>query len=79
MRGRDPAGDMSNLVALPLQLEALGSLPGILTTLLVVAVVILVARVVLSVAWRIVVVAAGIAAILWVLGLLGPLSSILPV
>jgi uncharacterized BrkB/YihY/UPF0761 family membrane protein len=70
---------MPNLVALPLQLEALGSLPGILTTLVVVAVVILVARVLLSVAWRIVVVAAVIAAALWILGLLGPLSSILPV
>jgi uncharacterized BrkB/YihY/UPF0761 family membrane protein len=70
---------MPNLVALPLQLEALGSLPGILTTLVVVAVVILVARVLLSVAWRIVVVAAVIAAVLWILGLLGPLSSILPV
>ena len=68
---------MSNLVAPPLQLEALGSLPGILTTLVVVAVVILVARVLLSIAWRIVIVAAVIAAILWILGLLGPLSSLL--
>jgi len=77
MRGHDPHRTMSDLAALPLQLEALGTLPGILTTLVVVAVVILVARVLLSIAWRVVIVAAVIAAILWVLGLLGPLSDLL--
>lgn len=66
---------MFDLVAL--QLEALGTLPGILMTLVVVAVVILVARVLLSIAWRVVIVAAAIAAVLWVLGLLGPVSALL--
>jgi hypothetical protein len=77
MHGHDPDRFMYDLAVLPLQLEALGTLPGILTTLVVVAVVILVARVLLSIAWRIVIVAAVVAAILWVLGLLGPLSSLL--
>jgi len=68
---------MSDLATLPLQLEVLGTVPGILTTLIVVAVVILVARVLLSIAWRIVVVAAVVAAILWIFGLLGPLSDLI--
>ena len=70
---------MSELAVLPLQFGGMGPLPAILTTLVVVAVVILVARVLLSIAWRIVIVAAVIAAILWILGLLGPLSSLLGV
>ncbi|MFC7228191.1 hypothetical protein N0B31_12330 [Salinirubellus salinus] len=65
------------LPPLPLQMEGLFSLPGILTTLLIVAVVILVARIVLRIAWKIVVVAAVVAAILWVLGLLGPVGGLL--
>jgi hypothetical protein len=60
-------------------MEGLFSLPGILTTLIIVGVVILVARIVLSIAWKVVVVAAVVAAILWILGLLGPLSGLLPV
>jgi type IV secretory pathway VirB6-like protein len=75
--GHDAERPMSELAVLPLQFGALGTLPGILTTLVVVAVVILVARVLLSIAWRIVIVVAVIAAILWILGLLGPLSSLL--
>ena len=75
--GHDPDRPMSELAVLPLQFGALGTLPGILTTLVVVAVVILVARILLRVAWKIVIVAAVIAAILWILGLLGPLSSLL--
>lgn len=68
---------MSDIALAPLQLEALTSLPGILTTLVVVAVVILVARILLRIAWKIVIVAAVVAAVLWILGLLGPLSSLL--
>ena len=67
------------LPPLPLQMEGLFSLPGILTTLLIVAVVILVARIVLRIAWKVVVVAAVVAGVLWILGLLGPLSGLLPV
>jgi predicted RND superfamily exporter protein len=59
-----------------LQLEALGTLPGVLMTLVVLAVVILVARVLLSVAWRVVIVATVVAAVLWVFGLLGPVTSL---
>lgn len=60
----------------PLQLDALFSLPGILGALILVAVVILVARIVLKVAWKITLVAVVIAAILWFLGMLGPLSEL---
>lgn len=68
-------GMATMLPAFPLQIEALTSLPGILTTLLVIAVVIFVARIALNVAWKLVLVAAAVAAVLWVLGLLGPVSS----
>lgn len=65
------------LPALPMQMDALATLPGILMTLIVIAVVILVARVVLSVAWKIVLVAVLVAAALWIVGLLGPVSDML--
>jgi hypothetical protein len=72
--------ETSALPVLPLQsLEGLLSLPGILTTLVVVVVVIVVARVVLSIALKVAVVAAIVAGILWALGLLGPLSGLLGV
>jgi hypothetical protein len=65
------------LPAFPLQFEALTSLPGLLMTLVVIAVVIFVARIALNIAWKVVLVAAAVAAVLWVLGLLGPVSNLL--
>jgi len=54
-----------------LQLSGLGTLPSILVGLVILAVVILVGRLVLDIAWRLVVVAAVVVAVLWLLGLAG--------
>ncbi len=56
--------------------DQLATLPGILGTLIVIAVVILVGRIVLEVAWKLVLVATVIVAALWLLGLLGPLQGL---
>lgn len=61
----------------PLQLGALLSPPGLLATLLVLAVVILVSRIVLKFAWRIVVIATIAVAVLWALAMVGGLGSVL--
>ncbi len=53
---------------LPLQLGPLGSPPALLLGLLALAAVIVVGRVLLSVAWKLVVVAAVVVAGLWVVG-----------
>lgn len=60
---------------LPLQLGAIASLPGIVGTLIIVAIAIFVGRIVLSVAWKVVLVALVVAVVLWFLGLLGPLAG----
>lgn len=65
--------------ALPLQFDALASLPGLVGALVVVLVVVLVARIVLKVAWRVAIVALVVALGLWFLGLLGPLAGLLGV
>ena len=70
---------MSVTTSLPFQLEALGPLPAVLLALVAAGVVILVARVALSVAWKVVIVLTVVAVLLWVFGLLGPVSSFLPV
>lgn len=54
-----------------LQLGGLGTLPSILVGLVILAVVILVGRLVLDIAWRLVVIAAVVVAVLWLLGLAG--------
>ena len=54
-----------------LQLGPLGSPPGILVTLVLLAVVILVGRFVLALAWRLVVIALVALGVLWVLAVLG--------
>jgi hypothetical protein len=46
-------------------------LPSILVGLVILAVVILVGRLVLNIAWRLVVIAAVVVAVLWLLGLAG--------
>ncbi|MFB6171675.1 MAG: hypothetical protein ABEJ23_04025 [Haloarculaceae archaeon] len=61
---------------LPLQLGRIPALPGLLGTLIIVAVAILVGRVVLRIAWKVVVVATVVVAALWLLGLLGPLQGL---
>lgn len=53
---------------LPLQLGPLGSPPALLLGLLALAAVIVVGRILLSVAWKLVVVAAVVVAGLWVVG-----------
>lgn len=68
----DLAPVLAGLTAAPLQ--ELPSLPGLLSTLIVVAVVILVGRFLLNVALRIVVVAAVVVGLLWLFGAL----SLLP-
>lgn len=65
------------LVGLPcsmltlLQLGAFTSPPALLAGLLLIAVVILVGRLVMKVAWRLVIIAIIAVTVLWVLGLLG--------
>jgi len=54
-----------------LQLGALSSPPALLAGLLLIAVVVLVGRLVLKVAWRLVIIAIIAVTVLWVLGLLG--------
>lgn len=57
-------------VRLPL-MAALSPLPGILVGLVALALVILVGRFVLKVAWKLVVLATLVVAVLWILGLVG--------
>jgi hypothetical protein len=59
------------LDGLALQLGALSSPPGILAALVVIAIVIIVGRIVLSVAWKLVWIAIAVVGLLWVLGVLG--------
>ena len=47
------------------------SIPAVVGTLLVLLLVIVVGRVVLSVAWRLVLVALGVSVVLWLLGAVG--------
>jgi ABC-type transport system involved in multi-copper enzyme maturation permease subunit len=61
-------------------LQSLGpfaSLPGILVGLLVLALILLVGRFLLSVAWRLVILAAVAVTVLWVLGILGFQTGVL--
>lgn len=60
-----------SLLGTVLQLGPLGSPPGILVTLVLLAVVILVGRFVLALAWRLVVIALVALGVLWVLAALG--------
>lgn len=59
----------------PLQFDAIASVPGILGTLILVAIVILVGRIVLRIAWKVVIVGTVLVAVLWLLGLLGPFQG----
>jgi hypothetical protein len=54
-----------------LQLDALASPPGIVVTLILLAVVVLVGRFVLAWAWRLIWIAIGAIVVLWLLGVLG--------
>ena len=54
-----------------LQLGGLETLPALLIGLIALAVVILVGRLVLKIAWRLVLIAAVAVAVLWLLGLVG--------
>jgi len=55
-----------------LQLGPLTSPPGILLGLVALALVLIVGRVLLALAWRLVIIALVVVAVLWVLGSLGP-------
>lgn len=61
----------------PLQLGGLLSLPGLLGTLIVLAIVILVGRIVLKFAWRLVVIATIVVAVVWALIVVGGLGDVL--
>lgn len=52
-------------------LEALGSPPALLLGLLALAAVVLVGRIVLNVAWKLVVIAVVVVGVLWLLGTIG--------
>ncbi|PSP86284.1 hypothetical protein BRC83_01055 [Halobacteriales archaeon QS_1_68_17] len=56
---------------LPLQLGPLASAPGILGTLLVLALILLVGRFLLSLAWRLLLIGIVVVVVLWLLGVLG--------
>lgn len=53
------------------QLGPLASPPGIFGTLVVLAIVVLVGRILLKVAWRLVLIALAVVVVLWLLGVLG--------
>jgi hypothetical protein len=52
-------------------LGPLGSPPGLLVWLVILAVIVLVGRVLLAVAWKLVVIALIVLSVLWLLGILG--------
>ena len=62
---------------LPVQFGPLGSPPALLVGLVALAVVVLVGRVLLAVAWKVVLLALLAVAILWVVGAVG-LGDVLP-
>ena len=63
----------------PLQgLPVPGGLPGLLSALIIIGIVLVVGRMLLSVAFRIVVVAAVIIGLLWLFGALSLLEGVLP-
>lgn len=64
-------GQLSSMILSLLALGPLGSPPGILVTLVVLALVIIVGRFLLALAWRLVLIALAVLAVLWVLGALG--------
>jgi hypothetical protein len=57
--------------SLVLQSGPLGSVPAVLVGLVVLAVIVLVGRLLLNIAWRLVLIALAVAVALWVLGILG--------
>jgi len=54
-----------------LQLGGFGSVPAVLAGLVLIAIVLLVGRLVMKVAWRLVIVAIVVVSVVWLLGLLG--------
>ena len=54
-----------------LQLGGIGTVPAVLTGLVLIAIVLLVGRLVMKVAWRLVVIAIIAVGVLWLLSLLG--------
>ena len=64
-------GQLSSMTLSVLALGPLGSPPGIVVTLVVLALVIIVGRFLLALAWRLVLIALAVIAVLWVLGALG--------
>lgn len=66
-----PPADMCPRMFSLLQLGGVPSLPALLAGLLVVALVLLVGRFIMKMAWRIVIIAIIAVAVLWLLGLLG--------
>lgn len=71
MRRRRLATGMLQTTTALQGLEALGSPPALLLGLLALAAVVLVGRIVLNVAWKLVVVAVVVVGVLWLLGLVG--------
>ena len=65
-----PLGVKDGMFAL-LQFGGLGTLPAVLVGLVLVALVLIVGRIVMKVAWRLVIIAIIAVATLWILGLLG--------
>lgn len=63
---------LQSLPALPaLGLGPLASPPGILVTLVVLAIIVFVGRFLMSLAWRLLLVAIAVVVVLWILGVLG--------
>lgn len=54
-----------------LQLGGFGTVPAVLAGLVLIAVVLLVGRLVMKVAWRLVIIAIVVVSVVWLLGLLG--------
>ena len=66
-----PVGQAMDPLSLLQGLGPLGSPPGLLVWVVIIAVIVLVGRLVLAVAWKLVVIAAIVLSALWILGMLG--------
>ncbi len=63
-----PSPSHTGRIMIPLALEGLTSPPALLMTLVLLAAMVLVGRVLLHIAWKLLLLAIGAVAILWVLG-----------
>jgi len=78
MAGMVSSSTIQSLSALgALQLGPLASPPGILVTLVLLAIIVFVGRFLMSLAWRLLLIAIAVVVALWLLGVLGSVLNLL--